>query len=213
MTFRNAKTTLVTTSIALSALAFASIMMIPAHAHDSNSSILNTDPFGRSDSETIWYDMNSLDDVSLDGEEDNSEGIKLTAEVPRHTIDTTDFDPTETTSNNWPTNSRVDAKHMSNANTYGVTQTVESGNYFYKIIWLNTNNSLNYNSDGECNVFQGIIGLDNILTYEFGHLAGLGHHSSWPFGNSHTAMKGGCNAGQLDLKHEDINDINDYYYQ
>ena len=50
-----------------------------------------------------------------------------------------------------------------------------------------------------------------IIMHEFGHWAGLNHHSSWPFNDTHTAMKGGCNPGQYDLRTEDKNDINDYY--
>lgn len=133
-------------------------------------------------------------------------------EVPRHTIDSTDFDLTVIASNNHGHNSRFDAKYLGTTNVFGATGSYSGGGGHYKVIWLNTNNNLNYDPDVGCNISFGEVNPDYIITHEFGHLAGLGHHVwHWGAWSGHTAMKGGCNFDQSQLRTEDLNDINDHY--
>ncbi len=49
-----------------------------AFGHDSNSNIMTFHPYGVNESETIWYDITSLNDVNLDNES-NGAGIRLSA--------------------------------------------------------------------------------------------------------------------------------------
>ena len=160
----------------------------------------------------IWYNIDSLDHATLDSSKNNGGGFRLIAEVPRPAIDNTDFDLRETSTYTWGTTSRVDAKHLGTTNVFGATETFEFTGYLYKVIWLNTNNNLNYDIGGGCNPSYGHVEPDYILTHEMGHLAGLGHHK-WHWGDSstHTAMKTGCNSGQASLRSDDLSDINDYY--
>ncbi len=130
-------------------------------------------------------------------------------------IHSTDFDLVETSTYSWPHASKVDAANLGSTNTYGVTTThkgTSGGNpYFYKVIWLNTHEHLNYNTRGSCNIFASDVPVQYILNHEFGHLAGLNHHHHFTWTSDHTAMKPGCDSGMAQLRAEDINDINDYY--
>ena len=81
-----------------------------AFGHDSNSNIMKFHPYGVNDSETIWYDINSLNEATLDNRS-NGAGFRLIAEVSRNVIDNTDFDLVETSTNSWPHNSRFDATY------------------------------------------------------------------------------------------------------
>ena len=187
-------------------------MATPAYAHDNNGSILTLYPFGVSDSETIWYDDDALDDVTYDGSEGNSVALRLIAEVPRNTVDQTDFDLTEVGSNNQGYNSRIDAQYYSSTNFMGQTLPYTGGGGLYKVIWLNTNDNLDYNPNIGCNLSNGEVNPDYILTHEMGHLAGLAHHSwHWGAWSGHTAMESGCHADFNQLQTEDIADINAYY--
>ena len=135
----------------------------------------------------------------------------MIAEVPRHTVDSTDFDLTEVSSNNHGYNSRVDARYYSTTTTLGVTQVYNGGGGQYKVIWLN-NNNLSYDLDVGCNLSFGEVNPDYILAHEFGHLAGLNHHAwHWGAWGAHTAMKSGCHSDHSQLRTADLDDINDYY--
>ena len=184
--------------------------------HDSNSNIMKFHPYGVNESETIWYDINSLNEATLDNRA-NGAGFRLIAEVSRNVIDNTDFDLVETSTNSWPHNSRFDAMFLGNTNMLGLTETYKGtygGNtYFYKVIWMNNNDNLDYTTTGKCslsNLSSGKVPALYITNHEFGHLAGLKQHGfTWE--SDHTAMKPGCHAGMAQLRAEDINDINDYY--
>ncbi len=200
------------TSISFLVTVLTIVMMTPAYAHDSNGDIMNFEPFSASSSETIWYDMDALDDVTYDGSENNGVALTLIAEVPRHTIHSTDFDLTVVSSNNPGYNSRLGAAYLGSTNVFGATGSYSGGGGQYKVIWLNTNNSLNYDPDVGCNIIFGEVNPDYVITHEFGHFAGLGHHVwHWGAWDGHTAMKSGCNSDQSQLRTEDLNDINDHY--
>lgn len=206
------KTITTTTSISLLAIALTFVMATPAYAHDSNSSILTFYPFSAASSETIWYDDNALDNVTYNGSEDNSVALRLIAEVPRNTVDQTDFDLTEVGTNNQAYNSRVDAKYFTSTNDLGLTQAYSGAGGLYKVLWLNTNDNLNYKTSIGCNLSYGEVNPDYILTHEMGHVAGLAHHTwHWGAWGGHTAMEDGCHSDFSQLQTEDIADINGYY--
>ena len=221
MTGKNAKTNTSNVSKKAKIILFASLAvamsvafvnMTPVFAHDSNGDIMDDNPFSPSASETIWYNMNALDDVTFGGSEDNSAAVKLVSEVPRYTVHSTDFDLTVISTNNHGYNSRVDATYLGGTNVLGATGTYTGGGGQYKVIWLNTNDNLDYDLSVGCNLSYGEVNPDYVLTHEFGHLAGLDHHTwHWGAWSGHTAMNPGCNHDQAQLRAEDLNDINEYY--
>lgn len=171
---------------------------------------MNFHPFDQDASETIWYDMYSLNFVDLD-DQANAEGIRLIAEVSRQALDNTDFDITEDSTYSYNDN-RFDATYMADARVYGLTvkYPTNSNPMTHKVIYLNTNNNVNYLTGTGCNIFTSDVSASYIINHEFGHFAGLGHHG-WTWSSTDTAMKEGCNSGQAQLRVEDINDINDHY--
>lgn len=135
------------------------------------------------------------------------------AEVSRAALDSTDMDVTESTSYVSGSDNRLDARQYSSTNIFGQTLPYgdTDGPDMYKVIWLNKNDDLNYLTSAGCNHWWDLVNPQYILNHEFGHLAGLSHHTWWPIDNTHTAMKSGCNPGQASLRAEDKNDINDWY--
>jgi hypothetical protein len=79
----------------------------------------------------------------------------------------------------------------------------------YKIIYFNTNNGLNYWTAGTCTSPQNTPNISYIANHEMGHFAGLNHHAT--ASNTHTAMMGGCNPGQAQIRPSDFTDINNWY--
>ncbi len=202
----NAKITL----IALLAVTFVITTGIPkADAHPTPS-IMTLFPFDTDDgAQRIWYDMDSLELVTLDGQS-NAVGLRLIGEVSRAAIDSTDMNVTEA-----PTyrtgDSKFDAKRLGGTNVFGYTPHVGTGSNMYKIIYLNTNDDLDYNTSAGCRHPWDFVNPQYIANHEFGHFAGLSHHSFWPLDDTHTAMKGSCNPGQASLRAPDISDINAWY--
>lgn len=156
----------------------------------------------------IWYDIYSLNFVTMDGSEDSGDGWRLIGEVSRASVHyNSDLNILE---REYVFGDNVfDATYYSSTGVYGATQAYDSGANLYKFIYMNTNNGVNYRNNATC------IGTDApnpqyISNHEFGHLAGLGHSSSIA-SDSHTAMKGGCNPGQASIKSADFNQINGFY--
>lgn len=208
MTFKNVKT-ITATSLPLLAVALISTMTVQAYAHSSTSTIMTFTPFDPDDgNQKIWYDIYSLNYVTLDGSEDNGVGLRLIGEVARAELHyNTDFDVTETS--NWTYGDSVfDASFLGNT-VYGTTAAWWSGTSMYKFIYLNINNNIDYRQTAGCTNTLDKPNPLYVSKHEFGHFAGLNHHPT--AGITHTAMMDDCNPGQAYLRTEDKNDINDWY--
>jgi len=205
MTLKNT----IKTSIALLAITITIAITTPtAEAHPSPT-LMTLDPFDKSDgTQEIWYDMNSLAYVTLDGQSNNV-GLRLIGEVSRTALDITDMDVTET-STYGSGDSRFDAAYIGDALTFGYTPNYGSGTSMYKVIYLNTNDNLDYDTSAGCTGWWDLVNPQNIANHEFGHYAGLSHHG-WTWSSTHTAMEPGCNVGQSSLRADDKTDINNWY--
>ena len=146
----NTKITLVALFAITFATTFTIAIAIPeADAHDSNSSILTLYLWNSNDgTRSIWYDLDSLALVTLDGQS-NSVGMRLTGEVGRQAVDNTDMTIAE--ANNYSTGiNRFDAAYIGDALTFGYTPYFGSGSNMYKVIYFNTNDDLDYDTSAGC---------------------------------------------------------------
>ena len=96
-------------------------------------------------------------------------------------------------------------------NYCGETNSYGSGVNMYKKIWLNNHDRLDYRTSNNCTHPWNQPNPQYVMNHEFGHFAGLSHHSFWPFGDTHTAMKTGCNLGQAPSSATDKININTWY--
>jgi len=196
------------TSITLVAITFTLAMIVPEAQAHPNPTIMNYGEFDADDgTQKIWYDIYSLNYVSLDNVESNGAAFRLIAEVARASLDTSDMTVTETSNWQWG-DSVYDAKYFSSTGIYGQTATYGNGDDRYKFIYLNTNNGVNYSLNKGCYTAATSPNPALISNHEFGHFAGLNHHSG---GSSHTAMHTGCHPNQYQIQSADFADINNHY--
>lgn len=196
------------TSITLVAITFTLAMLVPAAQAHPIPTIMNYGEFDADDgTQEIWYDIYSLDYVTLDNVENNGAAFRLIAEVARASLNTSDMTVTETANWSWG-DSVYDAKYYSSSGVYGATATYGNGDDRYKFIYLNTNNSVNYSLNKGCYTANTSPNPAYISNHEFGHFAGLNHHSG---GSSHTAMHTGCHPNQYQIQSADFTDINNHY--
>lgn len=148
-----------------------------------------------SSSQNICYNISSLDSIKYEGSTNQGSTVAGQIQYGEDEMDdNTDLNISHDTSCG-TYESEVSSWYESDSGKLAKTDSVASSynNYQWKDMEYNNNSSINWQQDGDTGC-GSTPEMSRVANHEFGHFAGMDHHSSYRVNSSHTMMKSSCSS-------------------